>query len=298
MTFVTVLLKPTQHWFAYTPQIMELLYVTDPERDQNTQLSGRDGLLSSKTIEQLEKQVVNISLAYNKELTAIQVRSAAFCLTSLVQVFLLPPLLSDNILLQGKLSPPLARKAALESSWRDSLIPGDRSVGRYLSDIRLGCRCPPFKATTALTLEATILQNDNWPSHTLLNCHRSQEDRLLRTGKWYAIDPAGRSAMNIVRCLALHPWKYLQYSLVLFTLVGAEAVSRYFSVVDTLQLRLSIREARRAEAEAVAFEHMARQCQEGQAPECWSSSSMDIMNRRVQQENRRLRSDNGLVLLL
>ncbi len=49
---------------------------------------------------------------------------------------------------------------------------------------------------------------------------------------------------------------------------GAEATFHYFSVVDTLQLRLSIREARRAEAEAVAFEHMALQCQEGEVPRC------------------------------
>ncbi len=49
---------------------------------------------------------------------------------------------------------------------------------------------------------------------------------------------------------------------------GAETSIRYFSVVDALQLRLSIREARREEAEAVAFEDMALQCQQGEEPGC------------------------------
>ncbi len=86
-------IAPETNTDSRTLQIKELLHLTDPERDQNTQ-SGRDGLVSRQTITQLEKRVASAMSAYNKELTTIQVYVALS--VSLVWVCLLP--LSDILL--------------------------------------------------------------------------------------------------------------------------------------------------------------------------------------------------------
>ncbi len=69
---------------------MELLHLTDPERDQNAQ-SRRDGLLPTQTIQLLEERVATAMSAYNKELKDIQVRSVFYI--AICTGFLPPPTL-------------------------------------------------------------------------------------------------------------------------------------------------------------------------------------------------------------